>query len=887
MTYSVQPVLAQPAASPFRFEPLDLASGIHAGPTAADQQATLAWREEVRFVGASWLQLHFGDYNLGEKSYLNLTSLQDGQTQRLDQNTLPEWNHSSGLFNGEAVEIQLHVAPRDRGVYVRLKQAVVGERQSTPVPLDLCGADDRSAEETENAVGRIMPNGCTGFQISNGLFLTAGHCRQSYAQILEFEVPLSLPDGTFQSPGLEHQYAITWLDSRDEAGGYGKDWAIFKVGKNSEGLLPADKQQAYFRISQSELPTTFRITGYGSDSGTANGTLQTATGPQNGETSQSLTQVYWKYAVDTQPGNSGSPIIGNGTTIVVGIHTDSGCASAAGNNFGTSVDVEDMESAILAFHGTSAVYVDSSHPATSETGSLFYPYDTIAEGISAASSGGTVVIAGGTYNEILTINKNITLKATGADVIVGNNLTVSTGYTLTLESGTFELANSKKITVNSAGDLVIKPDVRMQFGTSAYLWANGQVDIQGGIFEKAGTGTWSYIYLNGSGADGSTIRNVTIKVKGASFDIHTNNADNVVIENVTIEGGTYGLKLFNSLNVSVKTSVFKNASSHGAYIDASDVDFLDGNDFTGNGTVGIAVRGSSTGYMGFVDDLADCVIENNGQYGISVYNSSTSIIGQVLTGDDWGGNCSIQNNITYNAHVTLSSTLWAQLTWWGTNPPPSSKFYADGTSLLRTDLYLTSPPGAGPDRETWVSPRVFASVEGAIQTQAELVRHYRSLYRQDVVQAEALLTNIRRHGDALLRNRAEVLYVQHLLQEGRIAEALTKGTQALVRIPDETEEDEETIQDQITVSKLLFYTYLLEVGDTEAALEMKATLTALGDDDALNGLLDAVYAHAVESGTAGVVDRQALSAHDQRQQPLQVKLPEPVQPRDHLPIRVA
>src|SRR4029079_15407648 len=91
----------------------------------------------------------------------------------------------------------------------------------------------------------------------------------------------------------------------------GNDWCVFRVSENSNThLLPHQVYGLPFRITR-VLPATnanLRVTGFGTDTGTANKTNQTATGPFNGETSGTGT-VRLDHSVDTEGGNSGSPII--------------------------------------------------------------------------------------------------------------------------------------------------------------------------------------------------------------------------------------------------------------------------------------------------------------------------------------------------------------------------------------------------------------------------------------------------------------------------------------------------------------------------------------------------------------------------------------------------
>jgi len=67
-----------------------------------------------------------------------------------------------------------------------------------------------------------------------------------------------------------------------------------------------------------------------------------------------------------------------------------------------------------SFVSGSTVFVRTFALPFLENGSSRFPFDTVAEGVSAASANGTdiVLLRGGNYNERLTINKRVTLRAT-------------------------------------------------------------------------------------------------------------------------------------------------------------------------------------------------------------------------------------------------------------------------------------------------------------------------------------------------------------------------------------------------------------------------------------------------------------------------------------------
>jgi len=223
---------------------------------------------------------------------------------------------------------------------------------------------------------------------------------------------------------------------------------VFDCNSNATtGLLPAQAQEAFYRMSRDSNPGTIRITGYGVDGpspcwGDADQpgctdpnppqdadswTLQTHAGPSNGETTDGTSDVYWDYRVDTQGGNSGSPIIIDGTDLTVGIHTAGGCTATGGANHGTSFENNDLENAIHAFpelySGQQIIYVDRGFfTHAQEDGTVFSPFDTVGEAVNTVLSGGIISIVEGEYNEALTLGddgREMILEAPVGRVTIG------------------------------------------------------------------------------------------------------------------------------------------------------------------------------------------------------------------------------------------------------------------------------------------------------------------------------------------------------------------------------------------------------------------------------------------------------------------------------------
>lgn len=287
-----EPARAQTAEVPFHIETYALASGAHDG---AGGEVARPFRREIRIAGAQWLQIIFASHELGRGSWVSIRSLRDGDVQTLDARSMPEWRSHSGYFNGDTVEIALHVAPGDSGVFVAIDRVVVGEPARVPVVLpesggaakDICGGADNRVAWNDNRIGCVMPIACTAWRVTNGAFLTAGHCVDidpdgggpmlpdgvlDTLTVVQFNVPPSDSNGTIVNPPIADQFPVNNSTVQwrfDGAGqGLGKDYAVFKVGANTNGLLAHEVYGFPFRVTR-ETPaagTTMRVTGFGVDS---------------------------------------------------------------------------------------------------------------------------------------------------------------------------------------------------------------------------------------------------------------------------------------------------------------------------------------------------------------------------------------------------------------------------------------------------------------------------------------------------------------------------------------------------------------------------------------------------------------------------------------------
>ena len=305
----------------------------------------------VDVPGADWLRLYFSKADLPRGTELRITSWADGDVQILTGQNMAQWQNTSCYLNGDKLQVDIFSEAWAERARIVLSEVDAGLPQPD---MSICGPTDDRVASSDPRSARILPVGCTGWLFDDcaGCFMTAGHCDGALG-VAQFNVPPSTAGGSLVNPPASDQYPVDPASVQSNGGlGVGNDWAVFGCFDNpSTGLQASAAQGPGYTLGSipGTAGQTIRITGYGTDSGSANQTQQTHVGPF---VDNSGTQL--GYVTDTTGGNSGSPVIHEQTGNAIGIHTHGGCGAGGGNNWGTQVTRADLQSAIANPQGICA-----------------------------------------------------------------------------------------------------------------------------------------------------------------------------------------------------------------------------------------------------------------------------------------------------------------------------------------------------------------------------------------------------------------------------------------------------------------------------------------------------------------------------------------------------
>ncbi len=287
--------------------------------------------------GASDIRVLFQDFQIGSGNYVKVDYAFAKKPLFLTDKIVKGFDYSSPILRGQKLYLTLVIRNKKTFQKLKISKAQVRVRHPIMRPQSICEQDDRSFSE-EKRMGRMMQDtkgngGCSGGMISKSCLLTAGHCHET-VDFVEFQVPASDAKGNPVPAQPEDQYAKEEVVGH-EYEGMGQDWAVIRYKANPlTNKFPGDVQGFYkMNYSPIKIDDEIRITGFGTDNeNPKNQTQQTDLGKL-----VRFSPVLYYY-VDTNPGNSGTPVVHEKTDSVIGIHTNGGCNSRGeGSNKGTSL----------------------------------------------------------------------------------------------------------------------------------------------------------------------------------------------------------------------------------------------------------------------------------------------------------------------------------------------------------------------------------------------------------------------------------------------------------------------------------------------------------------------------------------------------------------------
>jgi len=366
----IRGALAQQPPVPSQTVVLNVDSGFVSATQGTEPHVVFS--HVVRVQRAPWIRLHFGDVRLSgspsaaNESFLRITSEADGAVQVLDSSALAYWRNTSAYFNGEAVLIELLGRAETGANRLLLQDADAGIQGELDAPAAICEPTDDRVPSSDPRSARIMPASCSGFLFNQrpNCLLTAGHCAFSGPlEVVEFNVPLSNPDGTINHPPPQDQYPVDPSSIQFTYIRGGQDWCQFGAFNNtSTGHSPLKAQGASYNLADivpAADGSTLRITGYGADDRPPGSTgfwnehsqtQQTGTGPYQRKVGLLIT-----YLVDTMGGSSGSAVEHVASGLVYAIHINAGCTPLyGGENEGIAIDHPALQSAIACPIGVCA-----------------------------------------------------------------------------------------------------------------------------------------------------------------------------------------------------------------------------------------------------------------------------------------------------------------------------------------------------------------------------------------------------------------------------------------------------------------------------------------------------------------------------------------------------
>ncbi len=460
------------------------------------------------------------------------------------------------------------------------------------------------------------------------------------------------------------------------------------------------------------------------------------------------------------------------------------------------------------------------------------------------------------------------------------DITITTGNTLTIHSGTYRINSSETIDVDSGGELIIEDGVHLLMEGGADIYVEGKITWDGVTIEPQSSGVWwGMMTLSGSGADDSSIENSIIM--GSKFGVRITGVDAVIIEDTDI---TYtdlytGLDFYDSQGSEVTDLKVNNNFGAGLATQLSNIDGLRG-EFNDNGTHGIYSHEVNILEFGDVEVDAGIVATGNADYGLRAHDDALIDIGSLFLGDLHGGNSSVYDNDTKEAKITDGSQLDARNTYWNTIKAPGSAEIelSGGSSKDVTNWLMNAPSKAGPQLDR--------SAGGSPPAVVQIIKEVRELAKTDraasIALVEAYINTVAgsRAAHSLTLLKAQVLSRSQnpSAARGVVTSALNSGRVGGFVLSD---------RERLSWAKYGFYLAVNRLHDPVLASRALDILHVLGDENADSGYYDRLVEHKERNGnfqsTPGVATSKV--SDDGR---LSVEVyPNPFNPRVSITVNIA
>jgi len=276
-----------------------------------------------------------------------------------------------------------------------------------------------------------------------------------------------------------------------------------------------------------------------------------------------------------------------------------------------------------------------------------------------------------------------------------DDLTLEANTSLAVAAGTVvNIAQNANVTINGTLDIQgtsSNPVTFTRDGASGYwdgIKVYGTANIDHAVIEYADKGVQFYANSDGS-VTNSQLKNNSYSGINIAYTTDPQITDCQIYDN-----GSYGIHLFQSNATSEWVQIRDNTIYNNDYCGIHSEDsspYVINNEIYGH-DYGIISYDIPSAYLGTYDEYGDNHVHDN-DYGLGA-STSNPFLGEE-TCVIHGGNNQFTSNTTYHITAINNSYVQAELNWWGSSPPQSSKFSATGGSSIDYSPWLTSPPGGG------------------------------------------------------------------------------------------------------------------------------------------------------------------------------------------------